>query len=72
MGWRHGPGGWGSWMGPGAVAPVWASGLTYGPPAPSRDTELSMLRDQASQTEGVLKEIRNRIGELEREADRDE
>jgi hypothetical protein len=38
----------------------------YGFPAPSPETELSTLRERATQVERVLNEIRDRISELEK------
>ena len=39
----------------------------YGAPAYSRESEMSLLREQATHVEGVLNEIRSRIAELEKE-----
>jgi hypothetical protein len=72
LGWRHGAGGWGRWDSAGTVAPASGPGPWYGAFTPSRDAELSVLREQASHTEGVLKDIRRRITELERETTEDQ
>jgi hypothetical protein len=72
MVWPHGWGGRGRASGWGAAEPVWNPGPFYGAPAHSRESEVLMLREQATHVEGVLKEIRSRIAELEKEAGREE
>jgi hypothetical protein len=66
MAWRHGLGGGGPWGHSDPFAPVRGAGRMYGPPAPSPETELSTLRERATQVERVLNEIRDRISELEK------
>ncbi|MFC1611726.1 DUF5320 domain-containing protein [Myxococcota bacterium] len=63
MGWRHGRRGRGSRGYAGSIESNWGPGPI--PQAPSREAELAMLRDQASQMEGAVEEIRRRITELE-------
>lgn len=68
MGWSHGWGGRGRAGNWGAAGPVWGPAPFYGAPAHSRESEVLMLREQATHVEGVLNEIRSRITELEKEA----
>jgi hypothetical protein len=66
MAWRHGFGGGDPWVHLDPFVPVRGAGRTYGPPAPSPETELSTLRERATQVERVLNEIRERISEVEK------
>jgi len=63
---RHGFGGSDRWVPSDPFAPVRGAGRMYGPPVPSPETELSTLREQATQVERVLNEIRDRISEVEK------
>ena len=70
MGWRHGRGGFG---------PRWGASYGYEAPygyqaaypaqPPSREAELEMLREQNKQLEEALKNIQERMSQLEKEGD---
>ena len=72
MAWRHGFGGRGPWELSDPVASVRGAGRMYGPPPPSPETALSVLREQATQVERTLKEIRDRISDVEKGLDKSE
>jgi hypothetical protein len=74
MGWRHGWGDrWGGYTPEGGAyygyAAPYGYGASYPVQPPSREAELEMLNEQNKQLEEALKNIQERMSQLEKEGD---